>query len=227
MRTKTIILSAACGLLAAAAANADSVYSVNVVGYVNKSFTGGVYAMFNNPLNSTNTLESLFPGLTDADDGSVIYAWNSSKQSYDHYEYISVAGGWLNDQGQDANSAAFAPGKGAWVSWANTKTVTYVGDVLTGSLTVSIPVGWSQIGSQVPLSGSLSSQGLTPGFGDYIYKWAGSYWNSWTYLGSWVADPNNDAANATDEPLVDLGEGFWYNNNNSEITWTRTFTVSQ
>jgi len=226
MRTKTILLSAACGLLAAAAANADSVYSVNVVGYVNKTFTGGKYAMFTNPLNNTNTLGSLFPQLTDADSGCNIYSWNSTTHSYDYYTYLDAADGWYNgDTSVDANAVTLAPGRGAWFFAENTTTSTFVGDVLTGSLSINIPVGWSQIGSQVPLSTDLVAQGLGGGDGDYVYTWTGTAWGSWTYVegaGWYNADTSNP-----ENPVLGLGEGAWYWNNNAAYTWNRTFTISQ
>jgi len=99
-----MILSATCGLLGALAAQADSGYSVNVVGYVNKSVKAANNVLIANPLNSTNTLASLFPGFTDADGGSEIYAWNTTTLKYDYYTYVAGFG-WMNgDTGDDASS---------------------------------------------------------------------------------------------------------------------------
>ena len=63
MRTKTLILAAALTAAGLASSLAQSnVYSLNVVGYVNKTLTGGsLFSVVNNPLNTTNnTLAGIF-----------------------------------------------------------------------------------------------------------------------------------------------------------------------
>src|SRR6266446_1325324 len=65
MRTKTLLAAAA--MLAAGLASSmaqSNVYSLNVVGYVNKVMpSGGKYIMISNPLNTTsNTINSLLSG---------------------------------------------------------------------------------------------------------------------------------------------------------------------
>jgi hypothetical protein len=223
MRTKTMILSATCGLLGALAAQADSVYSVNVVGYVNKSFKAANNVLIANPLNSTNTLASLFPGFTDADGGSEIYAWNTTTLKYDYYTYVAGFG-WMNgDTGDDASAASLPPGKGFWFSSENDITNTFVGEVPQGNLSFSVVAGWSQIAAQVPQAGSLVTQGLTGNPGDNIFKRGNGVWINWTYIDGtgWMNADTGDF----EDPTADIGEAFWYQAN-AAFTWTRTFNVN-
>ena len=71
-----LILSTACAVAGSVAVNAaDPVYSVNVVGYVNMTFTANQFKLFTNPLDNTNTISAMFPNLTDNDVGSHIWQW--------------------------------------------------------------------------------------------------------------------------------------------------------
>ena len=148
MRTKTVLMSAFCGLISVAAVNAQSVYSVNAVGYVNTTFAANSFKMFTNPLNGSNTLATLFPNLTDADQGCMIYQWVPASSGYATYVYLGLATGWLNnDTAADANSVTLTPGQGAWFYAVNNTTVTFVGQVVQGSLSNPIAQGWTQIGN--------------------------------------------------------------------------------
>jgi hypothetical protein len=230
MRTKTIILSAACGLLAAAAANADSVYSVNVVGYVNNSFPANTWKIIGNPLKTANNyLSEVFSSMTDADGGTTLYIWDASTSKYTSYIYYGVTDGWANlNTDADANSVVFAPGVGAWIIFVNAaKTVTYVGDVSQGTLSESILAGWNQVASIVPQASDIISLGLTnPTAGDYFYKYTTSTskpWQSSIYIpddGGWEDLTTGELGT----PTLDVGEGAWYYAL-APITWTRTFSV--
>ena len=69
MRTKTLLLSAAVLAAGLAASTAQSVFSVNAVGYVNKTLAPG-YNLIANPLNGTNNLLSTI--IPTAPDGSAV-----------------------------------------------------------------------------------------------------------------------------------------------------------
>jgi hypothetical protein len=75
MRTKTLLIAVA-GALAAAitSSQAQTVYSQNVVGYVNTTLTGSyAFSMVCNPLNgTTNGAEQVMPGLTG---GESLFVW--------------------------------------------------------------------------------------------------------------------------------------------------------
>src|SRR6185369_17551314 len=85
MRTK---LLAAAAILAAGIASSmaqSNVYSLNVVGYVNRTFVGGgLFSLTANPLNTTNnTLGGVFglPG-TGVPNGTQVQAWNYGAQDF-------------------------------------------------------------------------------------------------------------------------------------------------
>jgi hypothetical protein len=227
MRTKTILLSAACGLLGSLAANAGSVYSVNVVGYVNKTFTGGKYTMFVNPLNSTNTYASLFSSLTDADTGCKLYVWDPAGNKFKSAVFAGVTdGGWFDSNDNDVNLDTLVPGQGAWLYSRNNITITFVGDVLTGSLTKSLSAGWNQVGSIVPQAGDIATLGLTnPNNNDKVYKFTDAGWESFVYPG----DGDNFWYNANDDvvvPSLDVAEAVWYKST-AAFVWSRTFNINQ
>src|SRR6185369_1228000 len=97
MRTK---LLAAAAILAAGIASSmaqSNVYSLNVVGYVNRTFVGGgLFSLTSNPLNTTNnTLAGIFGangvGLPS---GSQVQAWNYGTQDFDVYGKTPFPPGW-------------------------------------------------------------------------------------------------------------------------------------
>ena len=91
MKLKTVLLA---GLVSAAGAltlSAQSVYSVNAVGFVNVTVPTGQFAITCNPLNNTtlNTLPNLLPS---APQGLVVYKFELSSQSF--LVYTMGVRGW-------------------------------------------------------------------------------------------------------------------------------------
>src|SRR2546423_31817 len=75
MRTKTLLLTAVLGAAGIATSLAQSVYSINAVGYVNLTVPIG-YSMIANPLNApTNTLSNL---IASPPNGAQFLRWNGS-----------------------------------------------------------------------------------------------------------------------------------------------------
>merc|ERR1711959_416473 len=119
MRTKTLILTAFVGALGIAGASAQ-VYSVNAVGYVNKSLPKG-FSIVANPLNSGgNKVSEVFganPGaLTIYQFGDAGFSVNSFDTDFEEW---------------DNGDAVVAPGEGFFVNNAGdaAATVTFVGEV--------------------------------------------------------------------------------------------------
>jgi len=79
MRTKTLLLTAAVLAAGLGASMAQSVFSVNAVGYVNVPLLHG-YNLISNPLNGTNNLISTV--IPSAPDSSILYHFNSASQTY-------------------------------------------------------------------------------------------------------------------------------------------------
>jgi hypothetical protein len=209
MRTKTVVLAALCGLIGASAAEAQSVYSVNAVGYVNVSFKNLTYQMFSNPLNApTNTLAGLFPSPPD---GTQIFTW-SGASGYSVYTYLQVIGGW------DYPDVVINPGQGAFILPGGDFTQTFVGEVPQGNLTNSIGTGYSIISSMVPQGGGVDVLGLTPNDQDQIFVWSPtSGYTVYTYLqviGGWDTVPQ-----------IPVGGSVFILTQAPEV-WSRTFNIN-
>ncbi len=211
MRTKTLILSALLGVAALPSFAQTNVYSVNAVGYVQISFPQGQYKLFANPLNTTNN--SIGSLIKNAPDFSNLYKWNGT--AYQTATYASFLGGW------DQPAITLNPGEGAFFNANGPFTNTFVGEVLQGSLSNSVPVGYSIRSSQVPQAGPVSAVlGLsnlsdfdnlyqyTPGVGYTTYTYA-------SFLGGW--NPS--------EPNLAVGEAVFLNTA-AGAQWNRTFSVN-
>jgi len=77
MRTKTLLIAAAALAAAITTSQAQTVYSQNVVGYVNTPLTGSsALTLVTAPLSgTTNGAEEVMPGLTG---GETLYIWNGA-----------------------------------------------------------------------------------------------------------------------------------------------------
>ena len=103
MRTKTVLLTAALGLVAAATTMAQ-VYSVNAVGYINLSLAKG-FQMGANQLDDKagNKVSNVLAGVAA---GTVIYKFGSAGYSVNAFD--PDLGGW------DDPNMTLKPGEGAW-----------------------------------------------------------------------------------------------------------------
>jgi hypothetical protein len=210
MNSKTLLLLGAIGAVAMASAEAQ-VYSVNAVGYVNKTLKPG-FNLIANPLNAANnTLAGILPAPAE---GTTVYKWTGSTYAISAFEF----GAW-----SDA-TVSLAPGEGAFVTnpTASDVTVTFVGDVLTGALSNPIPAGFSMRSSQVPQAGGLTSVlGLPATDGTVVYQFNATtqtYALDSVEFGAWG---NSGAAG----PSLAVGEAVWISAP-AATTWTRTFSVN-
>jgi hypothetical protein len=228
MKTKTVVLSALLGLAGAASVMADTVYSLNTVGYVNITFTANQFVMFANPLDTVNTYSNIFSALTDADAGCMMYKWDGVAKTYKTAAYAGPAGGgWIDlDTGGDANSYPLAPGQGAFFVAQNTFTNTFVGNVLQGTLTNTIFNGFSMVGSQVPQGANATVLGLNSALadGDFLYKY--NYVTKYSTF-AWSAGDttwyNLDTGNP-EIPVINVGEAVFIQSTVGG-QWVRTFSV--
>jgi hypothetical protein len=203
MRTKTLALTAAL-TLAGAAASMAQVYSQNIVGYVNVTYPAG-FAIAANPLKTgSNTVAEVFPSV---DLFTTIYKFNNTGG----YEAGNGNFGAWGTPGQ-----VLAPGQGFFINFPAAKTITYVGEVLTGTNSIALGGGFNMIGCVTPIAGRLTTDlGLNPGLFDVVYQYAKAtqqYLPGNTYFGSW-----------TIEPQIGVAEGFFYFNANPATNWTRVF----
>ena len=210
---KTLLMAAAALAAGMISVQAQStVYSQNIVGYVNQVFPVG-YTLVSNPLNATNTsAETILPCLQT---GDTLLLWNGG--GYDILTFLT-AGTWLDSNGNPVGAPNIAPGQGYFYENGQTgpETNTYVGTVqLTNSYT--LPVGYSLIGSTAPIGGSVEDTNLlgnasstTLQTGDTLLLWNGGGYDILTFLttGTWL-DSNGNPVGA---PSITVGQGFFYEN---------------
>jgi len=215
MRTKTLLLTAVLSA-ASVASSLGAVYSVNAVGYVNKTLVPG-FQLIANPLDNKaangNTISNLFLGLPE---GTTIYPFVGTAFQTIGFEF----GEWANPNFQ------LNPGDGAFIFIPGTAniTVTFVGEVKqnTGAspLVNPIPKGLSIKASQVPQAGKLQSDlKYVPEEGDTVYTYSTTlktYLTKGYEFGEWGGNV---------EPLLEIAESFFLSSPNAK-SWTRDFTTS-
>lgn len=213
MRTNALLLAAAIVAGGAITGAAQTVYSINAVGYVNLTIPVG-FSMVANPLKAgTNTLEYLFG--SNVPDFATLYKFNGVT-----FQTITFLGGQ-----PDTANVTLAPGEGCFFYTDTMFTNTFVGEVVqndpgTGApVTNSVPAGFSIRASLVPQEAPLSTLGVGTALGDfdtvYLFNNANGSYRTVTFIGG---APDDDAT-------VAVGQAFWVN---AAVpgTWTRSFTVS-
>jgi hypothetical protein len=189
-------------------------YSANVVGYINVTCRPNGFTMIANQLNNTNnTIEFVLPKTLPA--GLEVWTWGGASFNY--------ATWYGPDDGWDDPSVLLGPGNGAFIKnpFDTNVVVTFVGEVLQGSLSITNVSGFNMIGSAVPTAGTVSSMDLTNNNGivtlDEVWTWGGASYNFSTFYGP---DDGWD-----DEPSLSVGEGFFVKHSGSPTIWNRYFTV--
>ncbi len=209
MRTKTLLLTAALSIAAAATSMAQAVYSVNIVGYVNKQVPAG-FTMVANQLNNTpdNKVTTLF---TNPPEGTSVYKFGAGG-----YQINSFLGGaWEGDDDQ----MTMNPGEGVFIQAPTAFTATFVGEVRTGaSLANPVPTAFSIRSSIVPKAGLLQTDlQFPPAEGDTIYQFNGAGYVINSFLGgAWEGD--------TGEPNIGMAEAFWIQSATAARVWNQSFT---
>jgi hypothetical protein len=218
MRTKALFLTAAVVAAGVATSLAD-VYSLNVVGYVNRVFpAGGKYTLVANPLNgSSNTLGGVIAAALPT--GSKVLKWGGT--GFVIYTRAPAGDGFI--PGGHAATETLNPGEGFFVQTPVASTTditnTFVGEVLQGNLTNTYPAGFTLSGNLVPDSGVVSSLQLTNvPTGSKLLTWdpvAGGY-TIYTKGPTTVWLPS--------APSINVADGFFVNAA-STFSWVWNFTV--
>jgi hypothetical protein len=242
MRTKTLLLTAALSAAGLATSMAQ-VYSVNAVGYVNKTIpaagpSGSSWAVLGNPLNGTNnSLNTILP-LPSGYDGATIFRFDPVQQSYlDSIGWIEGFG-WFSPSDPDPT---LNPGEGFFFQnvAASPLAVTFVGEVPMGTLNNPVVGGfqWSIRSSMVPKGLRLGDTDATTGAantlefpaadGDTVFIFdtaTQQYLDSYGYIGGFgwnsASDPDPDG------PLLEPASGFFVLKAGPNATWTQTFSVN-
>lgn len=205
MRTKTLILTAALSVAGVMTSQA-AVYSVNAVGYVNRTLEPG-YNLISNPLNSgNNTIGNLFKDLPD---GTQVFKFTGSG--------FRSATKDVTYEPADVAALTANPGEGVFVRVNARETVTFVGEVPQGSLSIDVPQGLSIRSSLTPQGGAAAIEGFPAQDGDQIFQYDNvtKAYRSSTFDAGWQPDLR---------PLV-VGEAFFVRKG-AAGTWSRNFSVN-
>jgi hypothetical protein len=214
MRTKTLLVTAVLGAAGVVGAMAQTVYSVNAVGFVNKTVPAGQFALLANPLKlETNSLIAVLP---DVPANTKVYVFDPATQLFSIFTKRTSS-----FTGTGSDTVRLNPGMGFFVQNVGTAdfTVTFVGEVVQGdTIKTDFPAGFSLIASQVPQAGKLETDLKLPAKQNdkaYIYGATG-YTILTRRASSWTPS----------EPQVGVGEGFFFQAV-AAGSWTRSFSVNQ
>ena len=166
------------------ALRAQSVFSINALGYVDASFVAGSNLIANPLFAGDNTVSNLFRGVPD---GTSFLPWNRAAATFGPTNRYSSANGWTEP------SATLVAPDGGFLVLPLATNVSFVGQpwaIIPGSTCLTFPVGesvWSFIGSPSPSCGVIG--GNPNNFS--VFKWIpqSQHYDVYTYLfGAW--DPS-------------------------------------
>ncbi|HEU5070554.1 MAG TPA: hypothetical protein VFV96_09105 [Verrucomicrobiae bacterium] len=217
MRTKSLCLAAAALLGGVWVSSAQSnVYSLNIVGYVNRPLQGnGQYSLVSNPLNTTNnTYAGLLQGLPV---GWSVTKWTGSGFS-PAAGRVGFGNGWTPTT---ASTNTFNPGEAVFIKSAtggSPYTNTFVGEVMIGSFTNNLPAGFSMIGNPIADAGSVTNLNLIPPTGSQILVWKEDGVGGYTTYGK----VGFGSGWTPSVPSLNVGQGFFINAA-TPYSWVRSF----
>jgi len=224
MRTKTLLLTAALAAAGAATSMAQSIYSVNAVGYVNKPVYHG-FSIIANPFTNVadDTLDTLI-GTPPAGQDLITFTENAGG-GIDIANFFQADGFW-----DDFGAVRMKLGAGTVVNnLGATFNVTFVGEVKqsVGGAPIqnSITPGQHLRSSMVPQAGKLDVLGFgAPTIPVTIYQFAPD--GVAVNITSWSpADGIWDSVDTT-PPDVAIAEGFFVDAFGNSTSWDRVFTVN-
>jgi len=228
MRTKTLLLTASIAAMGIAS-SMGQVFSENAVGYYVRELAPGFNLIANQLNNGDNKITTLMPDGQEGLNNATLFKWDTANQTFfDAQTYFNGAG-WLNESLTGESEATLDPGEAAFLLVEAATSVTFVGEVPQGDLSVPISVNFSLISQPTPQALALDAEGnaVPAGDDDIIFFWdagAQGFEGAKTYFGVWLED---DFATIADLS-VSVGEGFFYqrSSNNGAVSWDRTFNVN-
>jgi hypothetical protein len=212
MRTKTLLCAAALAAgLATSALAQSNVYSLNVVGYYNIPLAANQKVMLGNQLNTTNnTLAGVIP---NPPPGSAFFKFNGGFATYGFDDVDLV---WTPN-----GTVSLAPGEGGFFISPVATTLTFVGEVMQGSLTNTLPLNTKVIRTSiVPQAGRVTTDLLLPADpGDALFQFRGGF--------ATYGFDDVDLVWTPFEPTNNVGEAFFYLKaaSGTHPNWIRNFTV--
>ena len=214
MKSKTLLIAAAA-LAAGVMSSSAAVYSQNIVGYINASIPAGGYGLIQNPLDTgNNVLTNIIPaGNPSLPLNIKVYPFAGGT----YPGYTLHASSWSSG----ASGLLLNPGTGFFLfNPASTNiTITFVGNVLTGTNLVPFVTGYNIVGCPTPLSGAVqTSLGLPAVLNDKVYQFnpvTSGYPGYTRHASSWGGGEPQIGTNT----LYGVAESFFY-----DATYTGTWT---
>ena len=234
---KKLGITLAVVAFAAVAAQAQTT-SANIVGYVkNTSYEG--LQIFTVPFTGSTTVAELFGGNVPV--GTSIYAYNNdgSSAGYASVSY-TTSSGFVAGQGVVTTTnwngtLTLESGTGYWIQIpggsAPSESIS-AGEVNTSSNVVAtLYGGLNLVANPYPVATQLSDFGFygSANVGDTVYVYSNDGttegYASASYATSSGFVPGQGVVTTTNwngSVTVDVGQGFWYQNTGSDISWTET-----
>jgi hypothetical protein len=232
MRIKTLLCAAGVAALALPAMAQTPVYSLNVVGYVNRVIPAGTnavlgkvqYAFVANPLDSgNNVLSNVFASLPV---NSRILRWNRTSSGFDTYIRNAFGTGW----GTFGNQS-IQPGEGCAIQLPPNNTTgltnTFVGTVFQGTYTNVLAPGFVLQGYPVPITTTITNLNINA---VVLGTPTGSKWYQYDEAGQtgFIITARNTFGSGwgANVPQVQIATSFmFFNPASTNRNWVNTFSV--
>ena len=209
-----LVLLCLAALAAGVATSSAQVYSLNVVGYINVVVPANQYVLIANQLSVPDTtIATLLPNMPDT---TILQKLGSSGLSAYVYD-AAFTQSWTPD-----GNATLNPGEGAFFLSPSATTLTFVGEVLQGTRTNTLPIGSYAIRSSiVPQQGTPTTLLIPPEDTDTLQTLGPSG------LSAYVYDAAFTQSWTPSEPTIAVGQSFFYQKaaTSTQSLWIRTFNV--
>jgi hypothetical protein len=185
-----------------------------------------------NPLDAgpgLNVVSNLFRNITPSPVQIRVYTLNEATGAYRAQVTYSAIGSVGFGTSPEA-SAPVPVGTGAFLfnpdaAGTAPRVLTFVGEVMQGSLANPLPTGFSIRGNQVPQAGTAQSFGLPAALTDRYFAFNKTTGQDDTYQYS-NPGPNWRKGGVVGLPTLQVGEAFFYFNTGTQRSWDRTFNVN-
>jgi hypothetical protein len=190
----------------------SNIYSLNVVGYYNIPLSANRKVMLGNQLHITNdTLATVIPNPPPK---SQFFKYNAGFTAYT-FDDIDLA--WVPD-----GNVSLAPGEGGFFLSPADTTLTFLGEVLQGSLTNPLPPNRKVIRTSiVPQAGRIGADlGLPGDPNDQLFTWPSQGYLAFSFDDIDLVWVPFDPSNAVGQSFFYIKTGYGTHTN-----WIRNFTV--
>ncbi len=209
MKLKALFVAGAVCLANAVTTSAQTVYSANTVGFVNKTIPSGFSLISNPVIAADNTIPTLLSDV--AVNNMQVFKFDAQAGTFSAFSYFF---GWS----QGADTTELVPGEGFFIfNPGDPVMITFSGEVAQGDASNrSIGQGFSIISSVVAQGGLLASElGFPVENNDQVFLWDadGQQYDPRSYFFGW---------GAAGEPSVEVADAFFVNKANASA-WDRNF----